>query len=88
MFKEFLKIQVEKAFPTQNRGRPPLLTFDDAYADIMHVVRTGMQWRHLKPKNVSFITVCIDGSVQISFRKHTKPCCVSTLARGGLDIAV
>lgn len=48
---------MEKAFPTQNRGRPPLLAFDDAYADILHVVRTGMQWRHLKPKHVSFITV-------------------------------
>ena len=57
MFKELLRIQVEKAFPVHKRGMSVVLTFDDAYDDIVHVVRTGMQWRHLKPKLVSFITV-------------------------------
>ena len=44
-------------FPVQNRGRPTKITFDDAYEDILRVVRTGMQWRQLQPKTVSFITV-------------------------------
>ena len=57
MFKNVLRIQVEKYFPRNVRGRPSLLTFDDAYDDILKVVRTGMQWRHLTPKHVSFITV-------------------------------
>ena len=57
MFKNILRIQVDKHFPKNVRGRPSILTFDDAYDDIVKVVRTGMQWRHLTPKHVSFITV-------------------------------
>ena len=57
MFKNILRIQVDKHFPKNARGRPSILTFDDAYDDIVKVVRTGMQWRHLTPKHVSFITV-------------------------------
>ncbi len=33
------------------------LTFDDAYENILRVVRTGMQWRQLRPAAVSHITV-------------------------------
>ena len=57
MFKNILRIQVEEAFPAHVKGRPRLLGFDDAYEDILQVVRTGMQWRHLRPKRVSYITV-------------------------------
>ena len=57
MFKNILRIQVEEAFPAHVKGRPRLLGFDDAYEDILQVVRTGMQWRHLHPKRVSYITV-------------------------------
>ena len=57
MFKNILRIQVEEAFPVHVKGRPRLLGFDDAYEDILQVVRTGMQWRHLRPKRVSYITV-------------------------------
>ena len=40
------------------RGRPALLGFDDAYDDILRVVRTGMQWRYLRPTAaVAYITV-------------------------------
>ena len=56
-FKTMLRIEVERSFPVQRRGRPPLLTFDEAYESILKVTRTGMQWRELQPKNVSFITV-------------------------------
>ena len=58
MFRTLLQVQVQKYFPSQSRGRPQKLEFDDAYDDILRVVRTGMQWRELKPKHVSFITVC------------------------------
>ena len=57
MFQNLLRIQVEAHFPKNTRGRPALLSFDDAYDDILKVVRTGMQWRQLQPKHVSFITV-------------------------------
>ena len=57
MFRTLLQVQVQKHFPSQSRGRPQKLQFDDAYDDILRVVRTGMQWRELKPKHVSFITV-------------------------------
>lgn len=58
MFKQILRIAVQEAHPVQKRGRPPLLSFDDAYDDILRVVRTGMQWRHLQPRaGVSHTTV-------------------------------
>jgi hypothetical protein len=57
MSKNILRIQVEEAFPVHGKGRPRLLWFDDAYKGILQVVRTGVQWRHLRPKRVSYITV-------------------------------
>jgi putative transposase len=58
MFKRILQIAVEEVFPVQARGRPPLLDFDNAYEDILHVIRTGMQWRQLRSAaGVSYITV-------------------------------
>ena len=57
LFRNILRVQVARSFPPSDKGRPPRLTFDDAYDDILRVVRTGMQWRHLQPRNVSFVTV-------------------------------
>ena len=58
MFKQILRIAVQEAHPVQARGRPPLLSFDDAYDDILRVARTGMQWRNLQPRaGVSHTTV-------------------------------
>ena len=57
LFKTLLRVQVQQSFPTQTRGRPTKLTFNDAYDDILRVIRTGMQWRQLRPKDVSHITV-------------------------------
>ena len=58
MFRNLLRIAVAETLPAQTRGRPALLSFDDAYDEILLVVRTGMQWRHLRPKcGVSHITV-------------------------------
>ena len=57
MFKNILRIHVERTFPTPKRGRPVRLTFDEAYENILRVVRTGMQWRQLRPATVSHITV-------------------------------
>ena len=50
MFKNIFRIAVQEAFPPRTRGRPALLGFDDAYDDIVHIVRTGMEWRSLRPK--------------------------------------
>ena len=58
MFKNVLRIAVQEAFPPRTRGRPALVGFDDAYDDILRVVRTGMQWRYLRPTAaVAYITV-------------------------------
>ena len=58
MYRNILRIAVREAFPYCRRGRPALLTFDDAYDDILRVVRTGMQWRHLRSAaGVSHTTV-------------------------------
>ena len=58
MFKTILRIAVQEAFPPHTKGRPALLSFDEAYDDIVRVVRTGMQWRYLRPTAaVAYITV-------------------------------
>ena len=58
MFKNILRLVVQEALPPRTRGRPTLLGFDDAYDDIVRVLRTGMQWRHLRPTaGVASITV-------------------------------
>ena len=57
MFKTLVELEVERQFPSQRRGRPRLLTFDDAYDDILKVLKTGMQWRQLQPRVASHITV-------------------------------
>ena len=45
-------------FESKFSRRPALLGFDDAYDDILRVVRTGMQWRYLRPTAaVAYITV-------------------------------
>ena len=58
MFKNILRLVVQEALPPRTRGRPALLGFDDAYDDIVRVLRTGTQWRHLRPTaGVAPITV-------------------------------
>ena len=57
LFKELVRVEIERQFPHRLRGRPVLLTFDDAYQSILFVMRTGMQWRSLTPKTASYITV-------------------------------
>ena len=57
LYKEFIKIEVERKFPMQSRGRPRVLSFDTAFDSIMSVLRTGMQWRELHVPNSSYITV-------------------------------
>ena len=58
MFKNILRVAVQETFPPHTRGRPALPGFDGAYDDILRVVRTGMQWRYLRPTAaVAYITV-------------------------------
>ena len=49
MFKIYFILQSKKPFLLAQGGRPALLGVDDAYDDILRVVRTGMQWRYLRP---------------------------------------
>ena len=56
LFKSLVQIEVNNSFPLQNRGRPRILTFEDAFDNILMILQTGMQWRHLRPKTVSHIT--------------------------------
>ena len=57
LFREMVRIEVERQFVKSRRGRPSQLTFQDAYDSIMLLLRTGMQWRELRPQTSSFITV-------------------------------
>jgi len=57
LFRELVRIEVAHQFPAKNRGRPQLLTFDDAFDGIARVLRTGMQWRELATTSASYITV-------------------------------
>ena len=57
LFRDLVRIEVARQFPRQGRGRPRLLSFDEAYDGILRVMRTGMQWRQLRSQSVSHITV-------------------------------
>lgn len=57
LFRELVRIEVLRQFPAKRRGRPQILTFDDAYDGIARVLRTGMQWRELSTPSASYITV-------------------------------
>jgi transposase len=57
LYRTLLRIEVERHFPHKNRGRPTKATFDEVYDGVLLILRTGMQWRALKPQNVSFITI-------------------------------
>jgi len=60
LFKNIFRACVEARFPPKipgTRGRPPLATFDETYDCVVHVIRTGIQWRYVKPPKVSYITV-------------------------------
>ena len=57
MFRNLVEIEAARIFPLQKKGRPRMLSFDEAFDNILKVVRTGMQWRYLRPERVSYITV-------------------------------
>ena len=57
MFKNLVEIEAARIFSLQKKGRPRMLSFDEAFDNILKVVRTGMQWRYLRPERVSYITV-------------------------------
>lgn len=57
MYKNLVRIEHDRLYPPQQRGRPRILTFDDSFDCILKVVQTGMQWRQLQPTKVSHITV-------------------------------
>ena len=57
LFRDLVRIEVSRQFPRQSRGRPRLLSFDEAYDGMLRVLRTGMQWRQLTSPVVSHITV-------------------------------
>lgn len=57
LFRDLVRIEVSRSFPTQTRGRPRLLNFDHAYDGMLRVLRTGMQWRELTSPIVSHITI-------------------------------
>lgn len=57
LYREFVRIEVARQFPVQRRGRPRLITFDEAYDGILRILRTGIQWRQLDTSRTSYITV-------------------------------
>ena len=57
LFKNLVEIEVARQFPQNLCGRPRKRCDSEVIDDIFHVVRTGIQWRELRPKRVSYITV-------------------------------
>ena len=57
LYKSLVRIEVARLFPSQLKGRPRVLAFDEAFDGIFRVVQTGMPWRHLRPPTVAAITV-------------------------------
>lgn len=57
MFRNLIRIEVARCFPPQCKGRHRKLQFDDALDCIFLLVRTGMQWREVRPSTASHITV-------------------------------
>ena len=75
MFKNVLRIAVQEAFAPRTRGRPALVGFDDAYDDILRVVRTGMQWRYLETTANRLRTHKSDGAVCSLLIRLDASCC-------------
>ena len=57
LFKRLVEIETKRQFPLQVKGRPRIITFDQAYEGILRILTTGMQWRHLDTNGISYITV-------------------------------
>ena len=53
IFKNLVQVEVQKhCLKATLKGRSQKLNFDDAFDDICHVVKTGIQWRCLRPQYV------------------------------------
>ena len=57
LLRALIHIQVNRMCPAATTGRPRRASVDEILDAIMHVVRTGCQWRSLRPGTVSHITV-------------------------------
>jgi transposase len=57
IFKRILKSEIQSKMGISRTGRPRKLSIDEAINCIFLLVRTGMQWRELRPENASYVTV-------------------------------
>ena len=85
---------MSRLHPYSVKGRPRLLHFEEAFDSIVRVVRTGMQWRQLRPPTVSYMTVFKTMYLWIKarafetaytrllrlYRRHRRPkfCCIDS----------
>ena len=57
IFRSILKAEIQSKMGLAKTGRPRKLSIDEALNCIFLLVRTGMQWRELRPENASYVTV-------------------------------
>ena len=57
MFQNVLCSEIDRQFPISKTGRPRKLCTREAVRCVFLLLRTGMQWRELQPKNASYVTV-------------------------------
>ena len=57
LFKTTIQIVIDEKFPKMSKGRPRIMDSSEALECIFHLVKTGIQWRHVKSQYVSHITV-------------------------------
>ena len=80
MSPRFTHLLEKKRRPTRPRAKfapssGALFSFDEAYDDILRVVRTGMQWRYLRPT----------AAVAYIADEVTDVCCIPTTFSGHLS---
>ena len=83
LYKTFVRIEVQRIFPVQNRGRPTKITFDDAYEDILSGRTYGDAMASVATKNclVHYGVqdhASVGGGGRLSHRVSTSPSALPT----------
>ena len=100
MYKRLVQIETTRIFPQNGRGRPRKLNFDEAFDNILELVKTGTQWRHLHPQRCAHAlnarcnasrqqmwTTCVSDCVRVANSFATTPRGASSSSEMGSSVA-
>lgn len=57
LLRSVMKVQVQRLIAPQRRGRPTIATYDDIFNCVTLLVRTGMQWKYVPSRTVSYVSI-------------------------------